>query len=129
MILNSEETKSLGDLLADKGIINAVKCSVCHNLTAFDDEDIMWVPQVVFMDNRDVEKGYIKCPWCKNEMFVAQRQPSMIGMMMTHKFFSTIEGADYDEVKYEVKNGKGIEIKEKNGKGCEKVRGDQYLML
>lgn len=55
MILNSEEAKSLESLLADKGIINAVRCSVCHNLTAFEDEDIVWAPQIVFMGNRDVE--------------------------------------------------------------------------
>ena len=30
MILNSEEEKSLGSLLADKGIINAVRYSVCR---------------------------------------------------------------------------------------------------
>lgn len=33
MILNSEKEKSLGSLdslLADKGIINAVRCSVCR---------------------------------------------------------------------------------------------------
>ena len=30
MSLNSEEKKSLGSLLADKGIINAVRCSVCR---------------------------------------------------------------------------------------------------
>lgn len=108
MILNSDEAKSLGSLLADKGIINAVKCSVCHNLTAFEDEDIVWRPQVIFMDYRDLEKGYVKCPWCKNEMYVAERQDSKMGYFMTRKYFSTIEGADYDEVKYEVKNGRGI---------------------
>lgn len=109
MILNSEEMKSLEDVLADKGIINAVKCSVCHNLTAFEDEDITWVPQVIFiMDNRDVEKGYVCCPWCKNSMYVAERQNSALGKIITRKYFSTIEGKDYDEVKYEVKNGRGI---------------------
>lgn len=113
MILNSEETKSLESLLADKGTVNAVRCSVCRNLTAFDEEDIIWTPQTVFMDNRDVEKGYICCPWCKNSMYVAERQKSAVGMIMTRKYFSTIEGKDYDEVKYEVKNGRDIkEVRE-----------------
>lgn len=113
MILNSEETKSLESLLVDKGIINAVRCRVCRNLTAFDEEDIMWMPQTVFMNNRDVEKGYICCPWCKNSMYVAERQKSAVGMIMTRKYFSTIEGKDYDEVKYEVKNGRDIkEVRE-----------------
>lgn len=109
MILNSEEAKSLESLLADKGIINAVRCSVCHNLTAFEDEDIVWAPQIVFMGNRDVEKGHICCPWCKNSMYVAERQQSAVGMIMTKKYFSTIEGKDYDEVKYEVKNGRELQ--------------------
>lgn len=108
MILNSEEEKSLGSLLADKGIINAVRCSVCRNLTAFEDEDIVWTPQVLVINNRDIEKGHIVCPWCKNSMYVAERQNSAMGMVMTKKYFSTIEGEDYDEVKYEVKNGRGI---------------------
>lgn len=128
MILNSEETKSLGELLANKGIINAVKCSVCHNLTAFEDEDIVWTPQVIFMDNRDVEKGYIGCPWCKNSMYVAQRQQSAVGMMITHKYFSTIEGGDYDEVKYEVKNGRGIE-KKKQLRVRESLRKLKFVIL
>lgn len=108
MILNSEEEKSLGSLLADKGIINAVKCGTCHNLTAFDDEDITWKPQLIVVNNTEVKKGYVKCPWCGNEMYVGERQESAIGMIMTKKYFSTIEGEDYDEVKYEVKNGRGI---------------------
>ena len=41
-------------------------------------------------------------------MYVAERQNSAMGMIMTKKYFSTIEGEDYDEVKYEVKNGRGI---------------------
>lgn len=41
-------------------------------------------------------------------MYVAERQNSAMGMVMTKKHFSTIEGEDYDEVKYEVKNGRGI---------------------
>lgn len=108
MILNSEETKSLDSLLADKGIINAVRCSVCRNLTAFEDEDISWRPRIIFMDNRDVEKGYIKCPWCGNEMYVGERQETQIGTVLTKQYFSTIMGEDYDEIKYEVKNGRGI---------------------
>lgn len=30
-------------------------------------------------------------------------------MIMTKKYFSTIEGKDYDEVKYEVKNGRELQ--------------------
>lgn len=108
MILNSEEAKSLENLLADKGIINAVRCRICRNLTAFEDGDIVWTPQTIFMDNRNVEKGYVCCPWCKNSMYVAERQDSTVGKIMIKKYFSTIEGKDYDEVKYEVKNGRGI---------------------
>ena len=74
MILNSEEEKSLDSLLADKGIINAVKCSTCHNLIAFEDGDITWIPQVLVINNRDTERGYIVCPWCTNSMYVAERQ-------------------------------------------------------
>lgn len=44
----------------------------------------------------------------QNSMYVAERQNSAMGMVMTKKYFSTIEGEDYDEVKYEVKNGRGI---------------------
>lgn len=72
------------------------------------DEDIVWTPQVLVINNRDTEKGHIVCPWCKNSMYVAERQNSAMGMVMTKKYFSTIEGEDYDEVKYEVKNGRGI---------------------
>ena len=75
---------------------------------AFEDEDIVWAPQVLVINNRDTEKGYIVCPWCKNSMYVAERQNSAMGMIMTKKYFSTIEGEDYDEVKYEVKNGRDI---------------------
>ena len=76
---------------------------------AFEDEDIIWIPpQVLVINNRDIEKGYIACPWCTNSMYVAERQNSAMGMIMTKKYFSTIEGEDYDEVKYEVKNGRGI---------------------
>ena len=105
MILNSREEKSLGSLLADKGIINVVRCNTCHNLTAFEDGDITWIPPVLVINNRDTEKGHIVCPWCKNSMYVAERQNSAMGMIMTKKYFSTIEGEDYDEVKYKVKNG------------------------
>ena len=75
---------------------------------AFEDEDIVWTPRVLVINNRDTEKGHIVCPWCKNSMYVAERQNSAMGMIMTKKYFSTIEGEDYDEVKYEVKNGRGI---------------------
>lgn len=75
---------------------------------AFEDEDIVWIPQVLVINNRDIEKGHIVCPWCKNSMYVAERQNSAMGMVMTKKYFSTIEGEDYDEVKYEIKNGRGI---------------------
>lgn len=73
MILNSKEEKSLGSLLADKEIINAVKCSICRNLTAFEDEYIVWTGSL-FPANYHIEKGYISCPWCKNSMYVAERQ-------------------------------------------------------
>ena len=43
-------------------------------------------------------------------MYVAERQNSAMGMVMTKKYFSTIEGEDYNEVKYEVKNGRDIII-------------------
>lgn len=46
----------------------------------------------------------------QNSMYVAERQNNAMGMVMTKKYFSTIEGEDYDEVKYEVKNGRGITI-------------------
>ena len=75
---------------------------------AFEDEDIVWTPQVLVINNRDTEKGHIVCPWCKNSMYVAKRQNSAMGMVMTKKYFFTIEGEDYDEVKYEVKNGRRI---------------------
>lgn len=75
---------------------------------AFEDEDIVQTPQVLVINHRDTEKGHIVCPWCKNSMYVAERQNSAMGMVMTKKYFSTIEGEDYDEVKYEVKNGRGI---------------------
>lgn len=75
---------------------------------AFEDEDIVWTPQVLVINNRDTEKGHIVYPWCKNSMYVAERQNSAMGMVMTKKYFSTIEGEDYDEVKYEIKNGRGI---------------------
>lgn len=75
---------------------------------AFEDEDIVWIPQVLVINNRDTEKGHIVCPWCKNSMYIAERQNNAMGMVMTKKYFSTIEGEDYDEVKYEVKNGRGI---------------------
>lgn len=106
MILNSKEEKSLGSLLADKGIVNAVRCSVCHNLTAFEDEDIVWTGSLL-PANYHVEKGYVCCPWCKNSMYIAERQNSAMGMVMTKKHFSTIEGEDYDEVKYEIKKWSG----------------------
>ena len=32
---------------------------------AFEDEDIVWIPQVLVINNRDTEKGYIVCQWCK----------------------------------------------------------------
>ena len=75
---------------------------------AFEDEDIIWIPRVLVINNRDTEKGHIVCPWCKNSMYVVERQNSAMGMVMTKKYFSTIEGENYDEVKYEVKNGRGI---------------------
>lgn len=77
---------------------------------AFEDEDIVWIPRVLVINNRDIEKGYIVCSWCKNSIYVVERQNSTMrmGMIMTKKYFSTIEGEDYDEVKYEVKNGRGI---------------------
>ena len=75
---------------------------------AFEDEDIVWTPQVLVINNRDIEKGHIVCPWCKNSMYVAERQNSAMGIIITKKYFSTIEGEDYDEVKYEIKNGRGI---------------------
>ena len=77
---------------------------------AFEDEDIVWTPQVLVINNRDTEKGHIVCPWCKNSMYVAERQNSAMRMIMImiKKYFSTIEGEDYDEVKYEVKNGRSI---------------------
>ena len=28
----------------------------------FEDEDIVWTPQVLVINNRDIEKGYIVCP-------------------------------------------------------------------
>ena len=75
---------------------------------AFEDEDIVWTPQVLVINNRDTEKGHIVCPWCKNSMYVAERQNSAMRMIMTKKYFSTIEGEDYDEVKYKVKNGHSL---------------------
>ena len=75
---------------------------------AFEDEDIVWTPQVLIINNRDREQGHMVCPWCKNRMYIAERQNSVMGMVMTKKYFSTIEGEDYDEVKYKVKNGRGI---------------------
>ena len=36
MILNSEEEKSLGSLLADKGIINVVSLGYCFTFTQLD---------------------------------------------------------------------------------------------
>ena len=33
-------------------------------------------------------------------MYVAERQNSVMGMVMTKKYFSTSEGEDYDEVKF-----------------------------
>ena len=64
---------------------------------AFEDEDIIWISQVLVINNRDIEKGYIVCLWCKNSMYVAERQNSTMGMVMTKKYFSTIEGEDYDD--------------------------------
>lgn len=105
MILNSKEEKSLGSLLADKGIINAVKCGVCRNLTAFEDEDIVWRGSLLKVN---CQKGYIKCPWCGNEMYVGESQETKFGKVLTKQYFSIIEGKDYDKIKYEVKNGRGI---------------------
>lgn len=32
---------------------------------AFEDEDIVWIPQVLVINNRDTEKGHIVCPCAK----------------------------------------------------------------
>ena len=40
---------------------------------AFEDEDIVWIPRVLVINNRDIEKGYIVCPWCKNSIYVVER--------------------------------------------------------
>lgn len=109
MISKSGEEKSLESILARQGRTNAVRCGGCRNLVAFDDEDIQYiVGPVAILAKAASERGYVKCPWCGKSMYVAERQDSALGKVLTRKYFSVIEDADYEEAKYAAKYGKGL---------------------
>lgn len=96
VILNSEEIESLDSLLEDKRFINVVKCITCDNFTTFEDEDIVYIVQNS-LSEASYEKGYIKCPWCGNEMYVAERQNN-VKTIMTRRYFFTIERKDCNKI-------------------------------
>jgi uncharacterized protein (UPF0212 family) len=92
MILNFKGETTLESLLVDKGITNVVRCGQCSNLVAFDDNDISYVAV-----NESAEKGFVKCPWCGHSMYVAEVRNTAFGRLMSRKYFTTIEGEEFEE--------------------------------
>lgn len=100
--MNFKNAKSLDSLLADKGMIHAVKCSKCGNHTAFDAGDIMFLAKIDY--GREIVDGYITCPWCNKSMYVMRLDNGVV----VRKYFTTIEGKEHDENKYIAKNEKSF---------------------
>lgn len=51
-------------------LVKAVRCSKCNNLSAFENEDISVCLQQT--EKGETLRGYVKCPWCGNKMFVSE---------------------------------------------------------
>lgn len=53
-------------------LIKAVRCSKCNNLSAFENEDVKYDKVRLLIDDVEVDRvrGFVKCPWCGNRMFV-----------------------------------------------------------
>lgn len=92
--------QNIKDLIKIKGVIQAVKCAECGEASAFDLEDIklrenkkmgVLLKATAYVNELPKLEGYVTCPWCGHEMFVAEWLVRGKQLQLCRKYWSTIE--------------------------------------